>query len=198
MSNNLKVPIVIVALLTGTLPVVAKENQPPQPDSVAPIPAQIRTAKRIFISNLGQDCVPVAEDGLPGGAARAYNEFYAAMEQWGRYEIVGSPADADLDFEIGFTCPPLATQVINGDSVGPSLDPRFRLAILDVKTHILLWSEIEHLKQPRYGFSFASAIFITGGRKKAVEALEESYNAALAQLASDLKVLTAKPALSAP
>ena len=31
-----------------------------------------------------------------------YNEFYAAMKSWGRYELVSSPADADMVFEIRF------------------------------------------------------------------------------------------------
>ena len=38
-----------------------------------------------------------------GGPDRAYNEFYAAMKTWGRYELVAAPRDADLVFEIRLT-----------------------------------------------------------------------------------------------
>ena len=36
-------------------------------------------------------------------ATAPYNRFSAAMKSWGRYELVASPAEAGLVFEIRFT-----------------------------------------------------------------------------------------------
>src|ERR1035441_8663261 len=64
----------------------------------APIPSQILTAKKVFISNAGGEY----DAGIwSGGRERSYNEFYAAMKSWGRYELVSSPGDADLVFQVG-------------------------------------------------------------------------------------------------
>lgn len=53
-----------------------------------------------------------------------YNSFYAAMKSWGRYQLVASPADADLVLALRFTAPQL----------------QISFDILDGKTHVLLWT----------------------------------------------------------
>src|ERR1700679_393553 len=70
----------------------------------APVPAQLVTAGKSFISNAGGDIDPTTKQlgdfvGLP---IRPYNDFYAAMKSWRRYQIVSTPSDADLVFEISF------------------------------------------------------------------------------------------------
>jgi hypothetical protein len=42
---------------------------------VAPLPAVIASAKKIFLSN-------------GGGSNLAYDAFYASLKEWGKYEIV--------------------------------------------------------------------------------------------------------------
>lgn len=71
-------------------------------------------------------------------ADRPYNQFYAAMKSWGRYELVSSPADADVFFEISFVL-----------SVSDSLSsqryyPQLRLVIRDPKTNAILWAFLIH------------------------------------------------------
>ena len=56
---------------------------------LAPLPAVIVGAKKVFLSN-------------GGGSNLAFDAFYAAMRDWGRYEIVGSPADSDLIIELAY------------------------------------------------------------------------------------------------
>ena len=70
------------------------------------------------------------EPQFTGGPDRAYNQFYAAMKSWGRFEIVNSPADADLLLEIRQEVAP----VTRGD------EPLFRLKVRDPKTNALLWA----------------------------------------------------------
>ena len=134
--------VAVVALVTIQLAVAKEPTAPP-----APLPAQIVNAKRIFISNAGDD----NRDGAyNGGTDRAYNQFYAAMKSWGHYELASAPADADLIFEISFVIPagfengPPSTSWGAGqvDFKGSVYvhDPQFRLVIFDPKTHITLWA----------------------------------------------------------
>jgi hypothetical protein len=83
--------------LTATTPETLAAQQSNDPPS-APIPSPILTAKKIFISNAS------GEVALPQGTPDlAYNEFYNPMKNWGRYELVSSPSEADLVFEMRFT-----------------------------------------------------------------------------------------------
>src|ERR1035437_1588859 len=62
----------------------------------APIPSQILTAKKVFISNIGG----IVYHYWSGRPDRIYNEFYAAMKSRGQYEIVAVPADSDLVLDV--------------------------------------------------------------------------------------------------
>lgn len=107
----------------------------------APIPAQIATAHRVFIANAGgDDPFPTEMHLFSGGVDRPYNEFYAAIKNSGRYDIVGSPSEADLLFEIRFA---VMTGPLCRDSGG--YDSQFRLEIRDAKTNSLLWTFTEHV-----------------------------------------------------
>lgn len=121
--------------LSASNPAFAQQQTGDHPN--APVPAQILSAKRIFISNAsGESIMP------PGTNDLAYNEFYAAMKSWGRYEIVASPADADLVFEIRFV---LALGAPINNSAGGDFE--FRAVILDPKTHVVLWAFSESVPQ---------------------------------------------------
>jgi hypothetical protein len=88
----------------------------------APIPPAILSAKTVFISkSSGYSLVPMVTGDQP------YNEFYAAMKAWGRYQIVSSPSDADLIIEIRLEC-----------ISGPCYEA-LEATILDPKTHTILW-----------------------------------------------------------
>jgi hypothetical protein len=65
------------------------------------VTGRIADAKKVFISNVGEDGVAAAN--LPGGPDACYNTFYASLKQWGHYELVTSPGEADLVFEISAT-----------------------------------------------------------------------------------------------
>jgi len=95
----------------------------------APIPAQIVTAKKVFISNGGVDGAALAAFKRAGDSNEPYNRFYAAMKSWGRYELVASPADADLVFEIRFTAP------IADFGKTTIYEPQLGLSIFETKTH---------------------------------------------------------------
>jgi hypothetical protein len=99
----------------------------------APLPAQIFSAKTVFISNTsGRSAV------YPGISELTYNEFYAAMKAWGRYQLVAAPTDADLVFEIRYAT---ALGPTNGGNSGQYAE--FELTIFDTKTHVVLWAVSE-------------------------------------------------------
>jgi hypothetical protein len=127
-------------LITMSAPLLAQHSaEAPK----APIPQQIADAKKVFISNIGGDSF--AEEVYSHGRDYVYNEFYAAMKRWGHFEVVSSPADADLVIEVGLTVASSEARVIKGDTVGAGYDPQVRLVFLDPKTHVVLWSYLEHV-----------------------------------------------------
>jgi hypothetical protein len=129
--------VLMLSLLSSFIAAQTKQVPP------APLPAQISTAKKIFIANAGGDDPGISESFFNRDVDRAYNQFYAAMKSAGRYELVGSPAEADLLFEIRFLVQP---SVFKGDALGPTYDPQFRLEIRDPKTNALLWGFTEHME----------------------------------------------------
>ena len=139
----------------------------------APIPSQILTAKKVFISNAGGGF----ESSIwSGDSSRTYNEFFAAVKAWGHFEIVGTPAQADLVLQIGNT--------ITVSEGPPSVEfepwPQIRLALIDPKTNIVLWALDKNLRHKM-------------GLQKS---RDKNYSDSLNSLVDDLKALTTQPALA--
>src|SRR5947207_1370890 len=123
--------IVFTALTSA--PGLSAEERNPSP--TAPLPIQITNAIRVFISNGGDD-----PHFKRLGLGRSYNQFYAAMKAWGRYELVSAPTEADVVLEVQ-----LASQLEQyGNDLG--IVPLLRLAIRDPKTHTTLWVFTEELE----------------------------------------------------
>lgn len=155
-------------------PALAKEAAP-----LAPVPVQITTAKKVFISNAGGESNFEVAVGNFGDPDRTYNQFYAAIKSWGRYEVVSAPADADLLLEIRFIVAPIGANVFKGDSLGPQIDPQFRLVIRDPRTQSVLWAFTEHT---------ATAI-LPGNR-------DRNFDQALDRIVADVKGLTDRAAVT--
>ena len=103
----------------------------------APMPTQLQTAKKIIISNGGVD--GIASRMLDGDDDRLYNLVFNGVKSSGRYELALNPADADLVFYIHMAVPTTASGM---PQLGTSPDffPQLRLAIVDPKTHVVLWT----------------------------------------------------------
>lgn len=118
-----------------------------QVSSPAPVPSELLTAKKIFITYGGG---PSDQSGYSGTDTRTYDQFFAALKTWGHYDLVSSPADAELVFEISFASPlvPFTTSSFYSGPVrsNSAYDPHFKLAIIDVKTHVTIWTMIEHIQ----------------------------------------------------
>jgi hypothetical protein len=135
-NSKLEIRCAMVAVVLIIVPAMWGQ-QTKEPAGGAPVPSQIGAAHRVFISNAGADVNAQAAFKRAGEPEEAYNNFYTAMQTWGRYELVTSPADADLVFEIRFTSP----MYMNGNLA--TYQPQFGLRVFDAKTHFLLWSLAE-------------------------------------------------------
>jgi len=115
----------------------AQQAKGPTP---APVPGQIAAAKKVFISNAGGEGFETVIDQtvFDGGPDRPYNQFYAAVKDWGHYEIVSSPADADLILEISW--------VLTDTGLRLPVLGQIRLVMIDPKTHATLWNLTEYVR----------------------------------------------------
>jgi hypothetical protein len=160
----------IVMMLTATSAVLAQTaNIAP----AAPLPSQIFTAKKVFISYAGEKLDPTT---WSGGQAQPYNEFYAAIKSWNRYELVTAPGDADIIFEISFAY--VVEEIDLFLKTGGSI-PQLKLALIDPKTHITLWTLNESTS--------------IGHKQKG---RDKSLQDTIAKLVGDLKALTAQPTVA--
>ena len=62
------------------------------------------------------------------------------MQRWGRYELVGTPSDADLVLQLRLTSPLSSCQ---------TYEPQIALTILDSNTHFVLWTVTKRVKDAR-------------------------------------------------
>ena len=152
-----------VALLTVPIAAAKKASDPPS----APIPTQILTGKKVFISN-GESNAKTTIPNL------TYNEFYAHMKSWGKYELSLAPADADLVFEIRFVTFTGKREFFGG--YGNPEVVQLHLLILDPKTRIALWAFAENVE---------GAVLEGTARR--------NFDQAMVTLMDDVKELTTKP-----
>ena len=128
-----------VMLLVG---ITSQSQTQVETNAGAPVPAQITTAKKIFIANAGTESA-YFEDKLNhyvGGPNRAYDQFYSAVKAWPQIEIVSSPAEADIILELRFE-----DRTVPGLS-GSSILTQLRLLMIDPKSSTTLWALTEHVE----------------------------------------------------
>jgi hypothetical protein len=172
--------IAYVALAIAWVAVPGLRAQDQKVSVPAPLPTQIFTAKKVFVSNAGDETL----GEYSGGPDRAYNQLYAALTGWGRYDLVAAPGDAELIFEISIATRILGENVSGGGGHMVSnttiKDPQLQLKIMDLKTHVLLWTYIEHVQRA----------LLQGNRDK-------NFDLAMAALVNDIKNVAGQPAPTA-
>jgi hypothetical protein len=116
--------IAFAIILLAALPLAAQAP-------VAPLPAQLTSAKTVFLANAGSSAGSADYNQL---AIIAYNSSYQALVAENNYHLTLTPTDADLIFEIS----------VIGD--GRLFTGRTRLVVRDVKSQSLLWTISEDIK----------------------------------------------------
>ena len=181
MRKIIKLTIFFGAIATMCTPDLVVRAQQPRNVLPAPFPAQIYSGRKVFVSNAGGD----SNHLYSGEPQRLYNQFYAALKSWGRYDLAGSPAEADLVFEISFINPFVGEYVSGGGgqtsvSSRAVSDPQFRLVILDPGTRVTLWLFTEHIEPA----------LLQGNRDK-------NFDQALNYLLNDLRNVAGQPVAAA-
>ena len=180
--RNVTSPKLLLTLCSALfLAVEVGAQGPPTPQSalqLAPVPPALLNAKTVFISNAGADS-GLFPHPFSGDPDRPYNEFYAAVQSWGHYQVVGDPSDADVVFELHLVAPngPSTPNKQNGAS-DPL--PMFRLTVFDRKTHFALWTLTESIS-----FAYLQKTHDT------------NFELALNAITMDLKRVSGAPATSA-
>jgi hypothetical protein len=105
----------------------------PDPSLATPIPSQIATAHTIFLSNLG------ADTNFPIDPNQAYTAIYDGLQNWGRYQLVSTPQQADLIFQL-HELSTYTTYVGNHGSTYTINNPSFVLTIVDANSNVTLWT----------------------------------------------------------
>ena len=110
---------------------------PPPPPSVI---SQLRAAKKIFVDTVDEDSYFVHDIG--GAPNLTYVQFYAALKQWGHFQLVDSYSQADLIFDIEGTEQPTDIEnngrgVQNKDYTVTKYPPMLNLSILTPSQDLL-------------------------------------------------------------
>lgn len=109
-----------------------------QSGPAAPVPAPILSAHKIFIANGGADAGSLLGRTFQHQPEKTYALFYASMQARGRWQLVNSPAGADLILVVRLVqAGPYATL---GDGMA------VELKIIDGNTHMPLWNLLQPLK----------------------------------------------------
>jgi len=136
--------ITLVLCLFVFVPAVSAKTRKDVPP--APLPEVIVNAHRVFLSN-------------GGGSDLGYDAFYSEMKKWGKYQIVGSPEEADLIIELSYQVENLGTHVWSSTNTYNNnttqvhsrqiIDPKLILSVYDAKSKNPLWSTIDHRRLAR-------------------------------------------------
>lgn len=173
--NIRRVSLSALIVVVASVPLLhAQDMKGPAP---APVPAQIAAAQKVFISNAGGESFETVFDQVVfnGGPDRPYNEFYGAMKNWSRFDLVSSPSEADLVFEINWALTDLKNTARLSGWDFPVLG-QIRLVIVDPKTHIPLWTFTEYVR----------GAILLGNRDK-------NFDQAMNTIVNRLKILASAP-----
>lgn len=114
-----------IAFFMLVFQLVAQASSQAQQIFAAPVPSQILAAKKVFIANGGLEGF-VSSDAYIGGQDRGYNQFYETFQKSTRFQLVATPAEADLVLEIS-------------TRIASDAQSNLRLTIYETKSHYVLW-----------------------------------------------------------
>ena len=158
--NILRLQLLVCLGVAVLLPEIGLFAQQSAPVAGAPIPSLLLNAKTVFISNAGADS-GLFPHPFTGDPDRAYNKFYADVVSWGRYQLVGTPDQADLVFELQLMAPSGPSNADKSKGASDPL-PMVRLVIYDRPTHYVLWALTESIaaadRQKTHDHNFDEAV----------------------------------------
>ena len=163
MNDTMKHALCGIALLSLVFPVdlfaqaklpnaLAAAQAVSQP--APPPPAQIASAHTVFLTK-GSD-----DPNFPIDSTQSYNDIYAALKAWGHYQLVTSPSQADLVFQLRGVAPIAGFGGVDG-TVSSYTSPAFQLSIRDPKSNVALWTITSPVTLAGRGRTFARWVSIS-------------------------------------
>jgi hypothetical protein len=166
-----KIAILLCVFIAFECPASKHRKDIPQ----APLPAAITGAKSAFLVNGGGN-----------GNELAFDAFYAAFKQWGQYQLVGKPSDAQIIVELDYRIVDEGTRVWSTTDANDNstevhstriTDPQLVLTISDARTKELLWSTTDHRRLARFEKNREKET--VNSAERLVEDLKQRYQASL-------------------
>src|ERR1700731_3064569 len=90
--------------LTMLFPCIVEAQSALTAAPLAPVPAELLSARKIFVSNAGADS-GLFPHPFSGDPSRGYNALFADLQGLGQYQLVSSPSQADLVLELQLVAP---------------------------------------------------------------------------------------------
>ena len=129
--------VILCWLLVLTPALAAQQSSAQRPQYSAPVPQQLLHAHAVFIANGGGSNY---FEYFSGGASRAYNIFYKDIQRTGQYDLVPSPAGADVTLEISAIAPS------HSEDDTTFYNPQVILTVRDPHTTAVLWRESANVR----------------------------------------------------
>jgi hypothetical protein len=127
---------IVGLVLVAVLAAAAKDKKDLQK---APLPSELLTAKKVFLSK----GVGATAFTVKGGFDLAFDAFYSGMKDWGRYTITDKPEDADLIMQVSYNVESQGTEVqgnANGISTRIIFDGNLSLVVYNSQKRTELWT----------------------------------------------------------
>jgi hypothetical protein len=141
MLAKFTVPILAATMLFSAVSSAkTRKDIPP-----APLPEKLLTAHKVFVVN-------------GGGSDLAFDAFYKALKDWGRFQLVSTPSDAEIVMQLRYGVVNRGTEVwsatnsytgqtqVFSDQV---VDPQLVLTVFDASSKTPLWSTVAHQRLAR-------------------------------------------------
>jgi hypothetical protein len=137
---------VCLAVMALSVDVAAKGRKDIQK---APLPSELLTAKKVFLSK----GVGAAAFTVEGGFDLAFDAFYSDMKSWGRYVITDKPEDADLIMQVSYTAASGGTHVYSSTNTYTNQTNVYSQQILDLNLTLVVYDS--HAKTELWSTSVA-------------------------------------------
>lgn len=123
----------------------------------APLPSQLLTAKKVFVSK----GVGATAFTVEGGFDLAFDAFYSDIRSWGRYVVTDKPEDADLIMEVSYTAASGGTHVYSSTNTYTNQTTVYSSQLLNLQLTLVVYDS--HSKTELWSTSVAPG---TARRKK--------------------------------
>ena len=153
-----------------------RAQQPPPPEVIS----KVTSARKVFLRN-ASGANTYGAYSLVGGVDAGYNALSTSLKQWGYFQLVASPSQADLIFEIGSlrscSIEGMTNKVTERNSTEFCSDPTLDLAIFVPRKRMPIYVIVTPVKE-----------------RLSTKARQEALAKSIEALTDQIKALVVEPA----